>query len=134
LEEVLNYFLYNDATATIDAATRASVFTTMTAQATQEYATRTVWAIMKATNLACWATAGKTCLTVSPTTLTPEPSPSTTPVPSVIPTPPSAVPTMAAKEQVLLILLSVLVIVLIVIGIFFGRKLWKNYGKLKKNK
>jgi hypothetical protein len=134
LEEVLNYFLYNDATATIDAATRASVFTTMTAQATQEYATRTVWAIMKATNLACWATAGKTCLTVSPTTLTPEPSPSTTPVPSVIPTPPSAVPTMTAKEQVLLILLSVLVIVLIVIGIFFGRKLWKNYGKLKKNK
>jgi hypothetical protein len=130
LEEILGTFLYNDATATVDAATRVSVFTTMTALATQEYATRTVWAVMKATSLACWATSGKACFTPSPiSTLTPEPSPSLTPVPSALPTPGLVVPTFAIKGHSLLIMGSVIVASLVLIG--FITIAWKRKGSGK---
>jgi hypothetical protein len=90
LEDALSGYFYNDATATVDAATRAVFNATETARATIDYATSTAGAIARATNIACWTTTGALCtVTASPTatlthalTLTATPIPSTTPQPS----------------------------------------------------
>jgi len=134
LEDALNSYFYNDATATVEAATQAVYNATYTAQATIEYATRTAGAIMKATAIVCWATAGPECLnTASPTaTLTPEPtltatptqkptftatttpSPSTTPQPTLT-TPPTTVETTGSGQS-LVIIVTACVIVLVLVG------------------
>ena len=103
LDNALRVYFYNDATATMDAATQAVYNSTRTAEATINYATITLWAIQKATAVAwmatdmtCWATAGAGCTaTIPPTaTLTPQPSHTFTPVPSATPqSPPTALPT-----------------------------------------
>lgn len=87
LDEALNIYNYNSATATSDAATQAGYNATYTAQATIDYTTRTAKAIAGATFMKCYATAGKACyitpsVTVSPT-LTPRPT--STPQPTAVP-------------------------------------------------
>ena len=105
LEEALSGYFYNDATATVNAATWEAYQTTQTAEATRDYATRTLWAITKAsaqawyaTDMNCWATAGAAC-TASPTvTLTPKPTLTATPIPSAT-HPPSTSPTTASSTN-----------------------------------
>jgi cell division septation protein DedD len=94
LEDVLSVYFYNDATATVDAATRAVFNATATVRATLDYATTTAVAKAKATYIVCWATAGGQCLTTSPTaTLSPRPTLPATPIPSTTPQPSPATPT-----------------------------------------
>jgi hypothetical protein len=94
LEDVLSYYFYNDATATVDAATRAVFNATETVRATLAYATTTAVAKAKATYIVCWATAGVKCLTASPpATLTSQPTLPVTPIPTTTPPPPPATPT-----------------------------------------
>ena len=105
LEDMLSVLNYNDATATVNAVTRIAYQTTQTAEATRDYATRTLWAITKAsaqawyaTDMNCWATAGAAC-TASPTvTLTPKPTRTATPIPSAT-HPPSTSPTTASSTN-----------------------------------
>lgn len=93
LEDALYAYFSNDATATVDAATqaadRAIWNATQTAEATRNYATITVWAIDKstsmarrATEMACWTTAGADCTATAPPTVTPALKPTLTTSPT----------------------------------------------------
>ena len=94
LEDVLSVYFYNDATATVDAATRAVYNATETVRATLDYATTTAVAEAKATSIVRWATARVKSLTPFPTaTLTPQPTLPAMPTPSTTPPPPPATPT-----------------------------------------
>ncbi len=97
LEEALSAYYYNDATATADAATLQGMFSTMTAQVTQNYATLTLWANAEGTFWACKETPGAECdinafLTTTPA---PENTNTRTPLPSQTP-----LSTQAAEESV----------------------------------
>jgi hypothetical protein len=148
LENALNAYFYNDATATVNAAAMAAYNATRTAEATLNYATITVWAIAKATSLAwmatdmaCWATAGTGCTaTASPTvTLAPTltmtvtsalstmPIPLATQTPSATPQPPpTPLPTTegtAGNGQRIIIFLAAGVIVLVIMTILTLKRL-----------
>jgi len=121
LEDALYAYNYNDATATVDAATRAvervtetanraGIDATQTALATLNHATGTAYAIERATyegwwatDMACWAAAGAGCTATAPPTQTPQPSltmqptQSSTPVPSNSPPPLPASPAPHAQ-------------------------------------
>lgn len=89
LEEALDTYFYNDATATVDAATRAVWEATETYRATLDYATSTLEAITKATFMACWATASdnwEECYITPSPTKTLAPKPTHTPLPTFSPT------------------------------------------------
>lgn len=152
LEDALNAYYYNDATATVDAATRAVERVTETANragfdatstvlATLNHATGTAYAIERATyeawwatDMACWASAGAECTATAPPTLTLIPKPTltpqpTTPILSVTPQPslttstPLAQPGQTTSQrQDLTITLAVGVLALIVVGYF----VWKG--------
>jgi hypothetical protein len=79
LEKAFFAYYYNDATATVEAATQAVHHATYTAEATLRSAAFTA----KAIRMACWATAGAECTaTASPTaTHTPNPTFTATPIP-----------------------------------------------------
>jgi hypothetical protein len=94
LDLAISAYYYNDATATVDAVTRAveritetanfaAYHATQTVEATLNHATGTAYAISRATyqawwatDMACWAAAGAACTATppSPPSLTPEPS------------------------------------------------------------
>lgn len=78
LEEDMNMYNFNNATATSDAATQAGYNATYTAQATIEYATHTARSVAEATLMKCYPTDNKACyITPSPFaafTLTPQPT------------------------------------------------------------
>ena len=142
LDEAFFSYFYNDATATSDRATLEVYFATSTAEATIQYLTRTVWAIDKATSLACWKATGKMCTaTFTPTetliptltsTVTPSPKPSftTTHLPSSTPQPPSATSLVSTSTVIqeagvpgTIIIGAVLVIILVVAGYLFMKNL-----------
>jgi hypothetical protein len=129
LEDAINAYYYNDATATVDAATRAveraAYDATRTAEATLNYATITVWAIDRATSMAlfetdmaCWAAAGAGCTaTPSPTaTLTPNPTLAATPVLPTIPPPvtPTPIAEMKGQSQDIIVAAGVLGLVVVI--------------------
>jgi hypothetical protein len=140
LEEALYSYFYNDATATMDAATQAVYHATYTAEATIKYATTTA----KAIRMACWATAGVECTaTPSPTaTLTPKPIlaasptkeltltmtllPSATPQPS--PTTPPTTTETTGNGPSPVIFVAAVVIGLIVVGFLAWKRLRKRTG------
>ena len=133
LEDVLSIYFYNDATATVDAVTRAVYNATQSAEATRDHATRTLWAMEKATAMACWATTGVECLTASPTaTFTPQPtttsalvsSATSQPPPTILPTPAE----MTGNRQSRVILVAATVLGLIVLGTLALRRLRKRSG------
>jgi hypothetical protein len=122
LEDALDAYYYNDATATLVAATRliekvtqtadqAANHATQTVEATLNHATGTAYALERATyaawwatDMACWAAAGAGCtatatpmLTPIPT-LTPRPTQSPTPLPSATPQPSPLTPTPLARS------------------------------------
>ncbi len=157
LEDALYAYFSNDATATVDAATQAAEMgiwnAEQTAKATRDYATRTIWAMdkatamaLKATAMACWATAGAECTaTVSPTatlpsmpthtpspTVTPKPTLTLTVVPSVTPQPPPSTPTSlatpegaAGEGQNLGVIIAAGIIILFVVGFLALKRLPK---------
>jgi hypothetical protein len=61
LADALSMLNYNDATATVDAATLRAHFSTRTAQATIDYKTIEVWKISKGDTYSCWPTAAMEC-------------------------------------------------------------------------
>ena len=132
LEEAFYRYFYNDATATMEAATQAVYNATYTAQATMEYATRTAAWSAKATFMACYATAGadwKRCnVTPSPTvTLTPVPTLTSTPTFSA--TPQSVPTTSLGQGQKIALIVAAGIIVLVVVGYLAIKRLWKRAGK-----
>jgi hypothetical protein len=152
LEDAFNAYYYNDATATVVAATRvvekvtqtadrAAYNATQTVEATLNHATGTAYAIERATyeawwatDMACWAAAGAACTATSPPTVTLTPKPTltpqpTTPILSVTPQPslttstPLAQPGQTSNQRRdLAISLFTGVIALVVIGYF----VWKG--------
>lgn len=141
LESAFSAYYYNDATATMEAATRVIENATMTARATVDHATTTAAAIAKATHLACWATAGPACLTPAFPTNTPtphpaltySPTPTTTPIPSATPQP---VPTTlslpgqsAVRRQNLVTFVAAGIATLVVVGYLALSRSRKSPGK-----
>jgi tetratricopeptide (TPR) repeat protein len=100
LEDALYAYDYNEATATVIAATRAvervtetadraAYDATQTVEATLNHATGTAYAIERATyeawwatDMACWAAAGAACTATAPPTVTLTPKPTLTPQPT----------------------------------------------------
>jgi hypothetical protein len=109
LEDLLYQYNYNDATATIEAATWQVIEVTEDARMTLEAPTREIWAREKQANLACRATAGADC-TATPTasatpastrssTLTPTLPASATAMPAALSAAETAAPDKPATSQ-----------------------------------
>ncbi len=86
LADALSMMNYNDATATVDAATIQAQFVTMTAQATINHKTIEAWKIAKGDQLACWPTAAMECTAQAIRSATVKPSETRTPVMTAYPT------------------------------------------------
>ncbi len=87
LADALSMLNYNDATATVDAATLRAHFSTMTAQATIDYETIAAWKISKGDAQACWPTAAMECTAQAIRSATVKPSPEKTFPMNITPTP-----------------------------------------------
>jgi len=146
LENALNTYFYNDATATVDAVTSAAmkaVFDlTQTARVTRDYATLTVLANVRATNHAwratdnaCLVTAGAECTaTAVPTetplprptlaaTQTPKPTHTSLAIPSATPQSPPPAVEKEGNGQSLVIYVAIGVIALVAVGYLVVKRL-----------
>ena len=127
LEEALSAYYYNDATATVDAATQQVWISSLTAQATQNYATLTLWANAEGTFWACRETPGAECNINAILTTTPAPEITQTRTP---------LPTQAAEESVTsgqntAILIAIGMIGLVVLGYLVVKRVRKHTEKVK---
>jgi tetratricopeptide (TPR) repeat protein len=114
LEDALSLLNYNDATATVDAATLQVYFTTMTAKSTIEHETIEAWKISKGDTYSCWPTAAMECTAQAIRSATIQPSTTRTPLMNLTPTPIHS----AGGEPVFVITLGGFVVLgIIVIGI-----------------
>ena len=102
LQDALDYYFYNEATATVQAKTQAVYNLTYTAEATRNYATLTLWAQGKADALACMNNTGVAC----------------TPTPGLTETPqPQGTPAAAAQENKFLSQFMAFLLILLFVGL-----------------
>ncbi len=134
LEEALTAYYYNDATATADAATLQGMLATMTAQATQNFATLTLWANAEGTFWACKETPGAECDINAFLTITPAPEKTNTrmPSPSQTPLPIQSAEESATSGQNTAILVAIGMMGLVVLGYLVVKRVRRHAGKVKK--